>query len=126
MAEQAPQLERTVNDLVYVGFNSRVVALDRYTGETVWDWKSPEGTGFVSVMLDIDRLIVSVMGYTYCLDPLFGQEVWRNQLRGMGTGVASLASVGGVQLNAAAIAAQAALSQKQQTATTGVMFVPKP
>jgi len=111
----AKPAERTVHDLVYVGFNSRVVALDRFNGEAVWDWKCPEGSGFVSLMLDVDRLIVSVMGYTYCLDPLFGQEVWRNPLKGMGTGVACLASIHSMQLNSGA-AAQTA--QQQAAATT--------
>ena len=59
-----------INDsLIFVGFNSRVVALDRRSGRLVWDWTSPKGSGFVAVLLDVDRLIVSVQGYTYCLDP---------------------------------------------------------
>ena len=69
------------------------MALDRYTGEMVWEWKSPEGKGYVTMLLDGDRLIVAVMGYVYCLDPLFGQEVWRNPLTGKGVGVTSIASI---------------------------------
>ena len=87
--------QRTIADLAFVGLNSRVFALDRYTGELVWQWKSPEGTGYVFVLLDGDRLIVSVMGYIYCLDPVFGQEVWRNPLKGFGVGVTSLATAHG-------------------------------
>jgi len=113
--------ERSIADFIFVGFNSRVVAIDRYTGEKVWEWKSPEGSGFVSLMIDVDRLIVSVMGYMYCLDPLFGQEVWRNPLKGMGTGVACLASINGTQLNADAIVAQAAAHQQQQAASSAVI-----
>jgi hypothetical protein len=103
---------RTVADLVYAGFNSRVVALDRYTGELVWEWKCPQASGFVTLLLDGDRLIVSVMGYMYCLDPLFGGEVWRNPLEGKGTGVAALASARGSNagLGAAPAAAQQAAS----------------
>lgn len=100
MARSSGSAERTVEDLVYVGFNSRVVALDRYTGELVWSWKSPRGSGFVALLLDGDRLIASVNGYTYCLEPLFGQQVWGNPLRGMGVGVPSLASVRGVSSGA--------------------------
>ena len=87
--------ERTLADLVYVGFNRRVVALDRYSGEIVWDWKAPQGTGFVSLLLDGDRLMASVNGYLYCLDPVYGQEVWSNPLKGYGVGTTSLASVNG-------------------------------
>jgi outer membrane protein assembly factor BamB len=87
--------ERTIADLVYVGFNRRVVALDRYSGELIWSWKSPRGSGFVALLVDGDRLIVSAQGYTYCLDPHTGQEVWRNLLEGMGVGVPCLASING-------------------------------
>ena len=63
----------TIQDLAFVGFHSRVLALDRDTGEIVWDWKSPKGTSsYVAVLLDGDRLIVSVQGYMYCLDPING------------------------------------------------------
>ena len=88
-------VERTLADLVYVGFNRRVVALDRYSGEIVWDWKAPQGSGFVSLLLDGDRLMASVNGYLYCLDPVYGQEVWSNPLKGYGVGTTSLASVNG-------------------------------
>ncbi|MEX2558630.1 MAG: PQQ-binding-like beta-propeller repeat protein [Pirellulales bacterium] len=94
--EPDPSLERAPlkpDDLVFVGFNSRVAALDRTSGEKIWDWTSPEGSGFVALILDGDRLIASVNGYTYCLDPVTGVEIWRNPLKGMGTGVSCLASV---------------------------------
>ena len=81
--------------LIFVGFNSRVVALHRDSGELVWQWKSPKGSGYVTLLLDGDRLIVSVVGYTYCLDPATGNEIWFNELPGFGLGVASLASVRG-------------------------------
>ena len=86
------QSMRTVSDLVFVGFHSQVIALDRYTGEIVWKWKSPKGSGFPAVLVDGDRLMVSINGYMYCLDPLYGQEVWSNPLEGMGVGTPCLAS----------------------------------
>jgi outer membrane protein assembly factor BamB len=88
-------VRRAVNDLVFVGFNSRIAALDRYTGELVWKWKAPSGMGFTAVLLDGDRLMASVQGYTYCLDPMNGRALWMNDLKGFGTGVPSLASVRG-------------------------------
>lgn len=112
LARSSGSAERQVEDLVFVGFNSRVVALDRYTGELVWQWKSPKGTGFVTLLLDGDRLIASVQGYTYCLEPLFGQQVWGNLLKGLGVGVASVASVRG----AASGGNGAAAAQQQQAA----------
>ncbi|MCX7806546.1 MAG: PQQ-binding-like beta-propeller repeat protein [Planctomycetota bacterium] len=82
-------------DMIFVGFNSRVVALDRQNGDVLWQWKAPKGTGYVAVLLDGDRLVVSVEGYTYCLDPATGDEVWFNPLSGTGTGVPCLASARG-------------------------------
>lgn len=112
MAQSSGSAERRVEDLVFVGFNSRVVALDRYTGELVWQWKSPKGTGFVSLLLDGDRLIASVNGFMYCIEPLFGQQVWDNPLKGLGMGVPSLASVRGMTSGGG----MGAMKQQQQAA----------
>ena len=95
---------RTLADLVFVGFNSRVVALDRYSGEIVWDWKAPDGSGYVSVLIDGDRLVTGVNGYIYCLDPLNGKQLWGNELPGFGTGIPSLTSIHGTSGSAAAAA----------------------
>ncbi len=106
-----PDDERTIADLVFAGVNRRVIALDRYDGHVVWDWKAPRGSGFPAILLDGDRLIVGVGGYVYCLDPAFGQLVWENPLKGYGSGVMSLVSVRGAssaEAGAAEIAAQQA------------------
>ncbi len=87
--------ERTIHDLVYVGLNGRVVAVDRYSGEIAWQFKAPKGTGYVSLLVDADRLLMGVGGYAYCLDPIFGQVVWSNPLKGFGTGITSMATVRG-------------------------------
>ncbi len=106
----------TIQDLAFVGFHSRVLALDRDTGEIVWDWKSPKGTSsHVAVLLDGDRLIVSVQGYMYCLDPISGRQLWYNPLKGYGTGIPSLTSIYGNSGSAAA----AALIASQQRAASG-------
>ena len=49
----------------------------------------------MTILLDGNLLIASVQGYTYCLDPATGQELWFNELAGMGSGVTTLASVRG-------------------------------
>ncbi len=102
-----------LSDLVFVGFGKRVVALHRDTGEIFWQWSAPRGTGYAAVLLDGDRLIVSVMGYMYCLDPATGTQMWENELKGLGTGVASLASVrGSASLQRAA---SQEIAEKQQS-----------
>jgi outer membrane protein assembly factor BamB len=103
--------QRALADMVFVGLSRKVLALDRYTGEIAWEWKAPRGGSFVSVLLDGDRLIVASSGYVYCLDPMYGQLVWENPLKGKGQGICSLASV-----NGAALSAQAAAVIAQQQA----------
>ena len=109
----------TIQDLAFVGFHSRVLALDRNSGEIVWDWKSPKGSSsHVAVLLDGDRLIVSVSGYMYCLDPITGRQLWDNPLKGFGTGIPSLTSIHGNSGSAAA----AALIASQQQAASGAAY----
>jgi len=112
----------TINDLVFIGFNKQVIALDRYTGKKVWEWKASQGSGYPAILLDSDRLVVSVQGYTYCLDPLTGLQVWENELKGYGTGIPSIASIrgnahGGPAAQAAAEAAAAAASSGAAAST---------
>ena len=95
------------NDLVYVGFNSRIAALDRRTGELVWEWRSPSGSGYVSLLCEDGVLFASVDGYTYALDPRNGNLLWENHLPGMGTGVACLATARASTAQASGVAAQA-------------------
>ena len=53
----------------------------------------------------------------YCLDPLFGQEVWNNPLEGLGVGIPCLASVNGnTGASTAMMSAAAAAAHQQQAA----------
>jgi outer membrane protein assembly factor BamB len=101
----------TINQLLFVGLNGYALALDRDTGEIVWS-NDQMKSGYVSLLLDGDRLIVSTNGYIYCLDPLSGQILWNNPLKGYGSGApTSLVSVRGQSsqtLTAQAAAAMAA------------------
>ena len=105
-------------NLVFVGFNSRVLALDRDSGDIVWDWQAPKPktAGFVTLLLDGDRLIVSVNGYMYCLEPETGELLWYNETKGFGTGVASMASVRGHSSDNVSAEAAAAMAQRQAAA----------
>ncbi len=86
---------RTMSQLIFIGLNGYALALDRDTGEIVWS-NNQMRSGYVSLLLDGDRLIVSTNGYMYCLDPLTGRILWHNPLTGYGLGApTSLASVRG-------------------------------
>jgi outer membrane protein assembly factor BamB len=53
-------------------------------------------SGYVTLLLDEDRLIVSTNGYIYCLDPINGRILWHNPMKGYGMGTpTALASVRG-------------------------------
>ena len=101
------------DNFVFVGFNSRVIALDRETGAEQWVWKAPKGWAqYVAVLPDGDRLIVSVQGYTYCLDAETGRLIWQNHLEGMGYGIPSLTML--YQVDDPNAGAVAAVAQTQQ------------
>lgn len=109
--------QRTLTDLVFVSFNSRVIGMDRYTGEVVWQWKAKKGrSSYVAVLLDGDRLIVSISGYTYGLDPLTGDELWFNPLKGFGYGTPTLCSLYG---SSGSTAAAAIIAQQHAAAASG-------
>jgi outer membrane protein assembly factor BamB len=88
-------MSERLRDIVFTGFNKHVIALDQNSGAVLWDWACPKSSGYISLLLTDDtHLIVSVNGYTYCLDPGTGRELWFNELAGYGIGVASLVSSG--------------------------------
>jgi hypothetical protein len=76
---------RSIEQLIFVGLNGYALALDRDTGAIVWSNEKMHA-GYVTLLLDGDRLIVSTNGYMYCLDPLTGRIRWHNPLSGYGLG----------------------------------------
>jgi len=84
-----------IQDLVFVGLNGRVAALETSTGETVWEWRSSKGGGYVNLLVDRNLVIAGVNGYIYGLDPKTGDQLWFNELKGYGVGVTSLATLSG-------------------------------
>ena len=84
----------SIDQLIFVGFNGYAVALDRETGRIVWSNNELE-SGYVSLMLDGDRLIVSTNGYMVWLGALAGETRGNNSMKGYGFGPTSLASVRG-------------------------------
>ena len=84
-----------IEQLIFIGLNGYVLALHRDTGEIVWS-NSKLHSGYVTLLLDGDRLIASTSGYIYCLDPLTGKIHWHNPLKGYGMAApTSLVSVRG-------------------------------
>ena len=113
----------SVNDLVFVGLNGRVIALHRDTGDLVWKW-APASTaaGFVAFVVDGNRLFVSDNGYIYSLDALTGEELWHNPLTGFGTGIAVVATAAAGSGQPPAAAAAIAAQQAAQSAAAAVII----
>lgn len=107
---------RQLEDLIFVAFNGRVLAVDRYDGSIIWRFKLAKGSGFVATLLDGDRLIVSSQGYTFALDPWRGTQIWYQEFSGEGMGIPSLASVRGGSSQVPPMAAQTAANTAQQQA----------
>ena len=108
----------TIDDLIFVGRGGWALALHRDTGQIVWS-NDQMKSGYTTLLLDGDRLIVSTNGYLYCLDPLTGAIRWENPLTGYRTGVTTLASVrGGSPADAASAEMAADEQQRQQAAAS--------
>jgi outer membrane protein assembly factor BamB len=84
---------KSIDQLVFVGLNGYAVALDRDTGEIVWSLNDLP-YGYITLLLDGDRLIVSTSGSIFCLDPVTGRLLWNNPVSGNGAPT-SLVSVRG-------------------------------
>src|SRR5579862_745172 len=78
-------------ELVFVGIKGSVVALNRETGEQVWA-KRLLSTDFVNVVVEGERVFATTYGEIFCLDPVTGEVLWHNKLKGYGTGLAAIAT----------------------------------
>jgi outer membrane protein assembly factor BamB len=110
-----------IDNLIFVGLNGYALALDRDTGEIVWS-NNQMRSGYVTLLLDGDRLIVSTNGYMYCLDPRTGEILWNNPLSGYGVGApTAITSVRGQspQVLSAQAAAQIAAAHAAAGAAHG-------
>jgi hypothetical protein len=76
--------------MVFVGVKGTVTALDRESGERVWE-TALKGSDFVNVMQQGSDLFAASRGRLYRLDPASGDILWLNELPGMGYGIVTIA-----------------------------------
>src|SRR5438105_5634543 len=111
-----------LEDLIFVGLNGYAVALDRDTGSIIWS-NNEMNSGYVTLLLDGDRLIVSTNGYIYCLDPCTGEFLWQNPMTGYGFGApTSLVSVRGRRDETVVLEAAAQIQQRTAEAPASTSF----
>jgi outer membrane protein assembly factor BamB len=104
------------SDLVFIGIKGSVVALNRATGEQVWQARL-KGCDFVNVVVQGGVVLASCYGEVFCLDPLTGAALWHNPLKGFGVGLATIAGEGDQRLATASVLA--AKRQRDKQAASG-------
>jgi len=77
------------SELVFIGIKGSVVALNLATGRQEWATHL-KGSDFVNIVLSDGAVLTSCYGEIFCLDPLTGNALWRNPLKGFGTGLATM------------------------------------
>ena len=82
-----------IAQLVFIGIKGSVVALNRATGEQVWATHL-KGYDFVNVVMDNGCLFATCSGEVFAVDPATGIGLWHNPLKGLGTGLATIATAG--------------------------------
>ena len=114
----------TVDDLVFLGLNGTVAAIEKQTGQIVWSNAINRGflgSGmFVTLLCDDQRVFAHTNGKIYCLEILTGRLLWSNGLEGYGYGFGSLCLPGMASVpDAATCAAIAAEEQAAHNASQG-------
>jgi outer membrane protein assembly factor BamB len=89
-------MARAKYSLVYIGLRHDVLAFDRKTGLEVWrvslGVKYKSTAAFVNVVRDRDGLFATCAGELFALDPVTGEVLWHEPLKGLGTGLVTIAT----------------------------------
>lgn len=85
-------MAREPRELLFVGIKDVVIALNPGDGSEAWRTKL-KGGDFVTVLWDGENLFAANNGEVFRLDPASGVIVWTNPMKGLRTGVVSLASL---------------------------------
>jgi outer membrane protein assembly factor BamB len=85
------------NDVLLLGVKSKVMAISKLDGRTIWAAELPSGMGqgFVTVLSDDRHVFAHTHGQVHCLGLEDGRVLWTNDLPGCGYGLASLSFPGG-------------------------------
>lgn len=82
--------------VLYLATKGSVAAVDKNDGRILWETSLASGvfgpSGFVTLLVDGDRIFAHVRGELFCLDAALGRILWKNPLSGWGYEIASLAT----------------------------------
>lgn len=84
-------------ETTFVGVQGHVVGIKKETGELLWKTHLDGGFGdsFVSLATDGALVFAHTRGKLFCLDASSGQLLWKNDLPGLGYGMASICALAG-------------------------------
>lgn len=83
-----------INSLLFIGISGHVKAVDKRTGEDVWQVSLPKtGFGLVNLLLEDGILYAGTVGLLFALDPMTGRTLWTHGLKGLGQGHIVFATV---------------------------------
>jgi len=106
------------SDLVFIGIKGSVLALDRTTGEQQWGTHL-KGSDFVNILVENGRIFATCAGEAFCLDPASGAAVWHNPLKGLGRGLATIATEDTVRSTLTAVLAEKRRRDEEAAAAAG-------
>ncbi|MDB6121069.1 MAG: hypothetical protein JWQ71_62 [Pedosphaera sp.] len=111
------------DNLVFVGIKGTAIALDRETGQIVWETHL-ESSGFVHLVLDGENLYATTQGEVFCLNATTGNPRWHNRLKGYGLGLASLVTPKGTNDAGALLMAEEVIRAEQAASASASTTVP--
>jgi len=106
------------SDLIFVGIKGSVVALYRSTGQQAWATRL-KGMDFVNLVLEEDKVLATCCGEIFCLDALEGKVLWHNPLKGLGRGLATIATEDSLGTSNASVLAEKHRRDAQAAASAG-------
>lgn len=81
---------------VYVGIKGHVIAFNRKNGAEMWRTQLPakykSSASFVNVLKDAEGLFATCAGEVFAIDPSNGTVLWKDELKGLGTSLVTLAT----------------------------------
>ena len=106
------------SDLIYIGIKGSVIALNLTTGEQVWSTHL-KGSDFVNVLVEGEKVFATCYGEVFCLDPMSGEGLWHNRLKGLGTGLATIATEDTLRSTLTTVLAEKRRRDEQAAASAG-------
>lgn len=110
---------------LYILSNGRVAALDKNTGEMIWEirlknYVKVSSYTYGQIIAEGDRLFVSISGIALCLSAADGSLIWKNELKGWGYSFVSMAGAGAANMETVNATAGAAAATAVLAATVAV------